>query len=231
MTVPTTDLDEYHVAIQKLQTEIEKYGDAASTLQYVSSSLLRTQQANAAAAKSLVSFAQGSESSLKALSSEVSDTLVAIRDLKLEELHADTQSRYEAHQARLDQLGKAVEDAVREQQRLGLEMLQHTTALQQELTRYSNQVEQTTRAIAERQATTEGQLRGLEHTANTISAQLSTTDKQLQRLGNVTDAIAHQLNGTDATVEILLRQVALAKTLLFVTIALVIIVGVLSVTV
>lgn len=211
MSTPQTELDEYHIAIQKLQTEIERYRNLVSTVDDVAISLARTQQAGTAATKSLITFVQESEgslkelrstvdSSLKNLSNQVADTLSSIRNLNLDDLHAETQSRYDAHQSRLDRLGKDVQDAVREQQRQGLEMLQHTTTLQNELARYANQVEQSSRSWGERQAAVDTQLRSL-------ASQGSTLDSRLTAAAD---------------------QASLMKKLMFVIIALVIALGIIS---
>jgi hypothetical protein len=179
-----TELDEYHIAIQKLQAEIEKYRDAASTLEDVADSLMAVQQVSAEVRTSQTAFMQDSEVSLRTLnnkvegslsglSQQVAATLNSIRSLNLEELHTETQSRYQAHQARLDQLGKEVESAVREQQRQGLEMLQHTTALQNELSRYADQVEQSSRVWNDRQGVVETQLQTIAAKVDATAAQLA----------------------------------------------------------
>jgi chromosome segregation ATPase len=212
-----TELDEYHIAIQKLQTEIEKYRDAASTLEDVSNSLMGVHQASVDAtaaiqesAGSLKALKSEVEDSLNRLSNEVTVTLKSIHDLNLKGLHADTQNRYDAHQARLDELGKAVGDAVREQQRRGLEMLQHSTTLQGELARYANQVEQSSTVWGERQ-------HALESRVQSIAAR--------------TDATASQLSATDSRIGTVAEQVAQVNKLVRLAIVLVIIAGVISVAV
>jgi hypothetical protein len=171
MTMQRTELDDYHVEMQRLINEIGQYGAALGSLRSAAESLEGIHQIGTAAAVSL-----------HAVSKDVDQSLETLRSLKLDELYAATRERYEAHQASLDVLEIQIKDAVREQQRLGLEMLQHTTASQRELDRYARQVKEAATASAERQSALDAKLDTLMSHITTIGTQLQASERQLAML-------------------------------------------------
>jgi hypothetical protein len=139
MTETRVDLDDYYAAIEALQREITEYRDAASTLQELSIVTLKSHQTNENSAARLSEFVNSAQSQLASLYEALNETLRDVEQLNLSGLFDQLSGRYDTHQARLDELAISVSDAVREQQRLGLQLLQQTTSFQQELTAISAQ--------------------------------------------------------------------------------------------
>lgn len=170
MSTPPIELDEYHKAIQQLEQEILAYGDGRRTINEVLSTLRSVQQLNANATTKLLQ-----------LSDETGTLLQDLRRLNLVEMQTTADERYTKHQAALTEMGKELERAVREQQRLGLETLQHTTASHGEMQRYSSAVEASAKAEAERQRAIDSRLEAIGTRLDAVSAKTTDLDAMARR--------------------------------------------------
>lgn len=184
-SVNKAELDDYEDAMEKLLTELREYESATMTLRQAAQSLDRIHKLNSNAGKSL-----------NALVADAAQILSSIQSLDLDQLVAESTERYSAHQSSLEQLDRAVQDAVREQHSLGLEMLQHTTASQKELASYSSQVQDTFVATGQRE---------------------EAIHSRLQTFATKTESTFNEFE----------TQITMLRTLMFVTISLIVTVGVL----
>ena len=132
-------LDDYVSALRNLKSEIDQYGDVAGALQKVSAAILNSNQTLRTSQVTINEFAKNAALQLDGVQNSLDKTLSQIQGLGLEAIFEQLSGRYDTHQTRLDQLAKSVEDAVREQQRLGLQLIQQTTAFQTELSGIAGQ--------------------------------------------------------------------------------------------
>jgi DNA anti-recombination protein RmuC len=129
----TNDLDDYLAAIQDLKHEIDQYKDVAGVLQIASTWLNKATTSNKESSEHLERFAASAQSQLTEIDNRISKTLIEIEKLDLDGLYVRLGRRYDTHQERLNELATSVDDAVREQQRLGLQLLQQTAVFQTDL--------------------------------------------------------------------------------------------------
>lgn len=177
------DLDDYLETLNELNAEIASYGTERRSLADLTSVLKEVHIAN----ERLVS---GVEANLSANAT----VLEEVRDLRLSELQSDVRDRYDTHQQTLANMATSLQQAVHEQQRAALEMLQNATHNTQQLERYAERVdsaftmqgESEARILAELTALTSEQasivqrLSDLATDHEAIKATLATSAKQTQ---------------------------------------------------
>lgn len=136
MVVQNNRLEDYEAQIQTLLDEIRKYKATGQTLRDMALSLEKIQKINLEAGRSL-----------NLASANVAQTLSAINSLNLDEMSVRTATQYANHQESLDLLATEIRDAVREHQRLGLEVMQASSASQKQFDAFLSQFTATTAGL------------------------------------------------------------------------------------
>ena len=177
MATASNRLEDYEEAIENLLGEIREYQSAGATLRDIGTTLDRIHEGYMVVGRTMNEVAR-----------DASETLTSIRKLKLEDIEARMAASYSAHQASLEQLSAEVANAVREQQRLGLEMLQHTTASQKQFDAF----------VGESQ-----------RSANALNTRVNSIEHSLAQLSSMSDARHEHLTKHVARLQILLVVVIL----------------------
>jgi chromosome segregation ATPase len=171
MDVDQISLDDYEKAMEDLLEEMRQLQSATDNLNNVNERLARIQSAYATAGKALLSVAERASATLKSIDS-----------LELANVPATLNRHYEQHQKSLDSLDQAVGDAVREQQRLGLEMLQHTSASQKQFDEFASQYQ---KSAAELRDQIDSLLKGSEALSSRIDVNNGQLEKRMATVQNL----------------------------------------------
>lgn len=162
-------LVDYEKAMSDLLEEMRQLHSANFSLGEVVERLARIQSAYATAGKALLSVAERTSATIKSIDS-----------LKLADIPTTLTKQYEQHQDSLKSLNQAVEYAVREQQRLGLEMLQVSNASKQQFDAFSNRATQCADEVKDRETRILERLDILTVSSGRTSSDLSAKVKQLE---------------------------------------------------
>lgn len=127
MDVDRSLLDDYETAMKSIVTEIREAQSLNVNLETLIGKLGTIHQAYVTAGKALLRTSE-----------KTKETLKAIEGLHLDTIEERNRSHYESHQRALHALSANVQDAVHEQQRLGLEMLQISSTNQREFAAFTN---------------------------------------------------------------------------------------------
>ncbi len=171
MVTRTNPLEDYEEAIENLLGEIREYQAVNTTLQGMAAKLSEIQEVNAAAGKSLWS-----------IGAEASQVLKSVKELHLDQMETRADQRYTSHQSALESLNDEIRSAVREQQRLGLEMLQHTIASQKEFAAFVKQTEQLSTDARDRELSIQEQMKAL---SSTTASDMHKLDRQIIALRRI----------------------------------------------
>lgn len=171
MATQSNRLEDYEEAVEGLLKEIREYQAINQSLRGMAASLTNIQELNAAAGKTLWS-----------IGADASQVVKSVKSLQLDKMESRANHRYTTHQTALDALNENIRSAVREQQRSGLEMLQHTSASQKEFAAFVKQVEQSSADARDRGASLEEQLKSL---SSTIANDLTVLNSQIALIRNI----------------------------------------------
>lgn len=171
MTMQANRLEDYEEAIESLLGEIREYQAVNSTLRGMAANLGQIQEVNAAAGKSMWSVA-----------ADASQTLSTIRGFHLDEMEARISGTYAEHQQALERLSAMVQSSVQEQQRMGLEVLQHTTRSQQDFAGFVKHLERMESEATSRELRIQAQVTALSESIHLVTGNLDRHVTRLERI-------------------------------------------------
>lgn len=179
MEQQTPALEPYETAMANLLSEIDEYRSASARMAEAGDRLGR-----------ISAVLNSVSTDLRELVSRLDSTLEAITSLKLDELVATSETRYQEHQRTLSTIRASAEEVVREQQRVSLEVLQLTSTNQRQHDDHTNVIKRLSNDLADDLSRNAEAVARIDASVEALATDVMTADARLRQVTNLLYVLA-----------------------------------------